>query len=303
MKELLRSTTAYKAMAHGAFQSALVLFPDGKYLRDLLKECAKRFFGAEDGSRVATLIDKESFSDCLILPEKGEKLSVDDCEALVEESLLAPVEGKKKLFVLDHFDAASALVQNKLLKILEEPPGGVFFLLGAEAEFSVLPTVLSRTVKYVVAPFPEEEIERALARKYREEEKEALSRAAGASGGIFSVGESLLLGGGNEFAMAQRFLSLENIELFCREMGERKEKKEFFAALKSLLRDMLMQAAGQMQYVRSHRLPEGYPMGAIIAALELVGEAEKQMQFNASFASCLYALALGIKEEKEKWLR
>ncbi len=298
MKQLLRSTTAYKAMARAEFRSAIVLFPDGKYLRELLKECAKSFFGG--GERVSALIEKESYADCLLLPEAGGKLDVDDCERITEESLLAPVEGARKLIVLDGFHTASVLVQNKLLKVLEEPPAGVYFLLGAEAEFSVLPTVLSRTVKYVVPPFAEEDIARALARKYP---GEPVERAAGASGGIFSVGESLLLGGGEEFALARRFLEGEDLELFCREMGERKDKKEFFAALKSLLRDMLMQAAGQTRYVRSADLVTGYPMGAIVAALSLTGEAEKQIQFNANFASCLYALALGIKEEKEKWQR
>lgn len=300
MKQLLRSTTAYRAMERGEFGAALVLFPDEKYLRMLLKECAKRFFGAEDGSRVATLIDSETFSDCLIFPEEGGKLNTDDCDAISEESLLAPVEGGKKLFVLDRFHTAPALVQNKLLKILEEPPAGVSFLLGAETEFSVLPTVLSRTVKYAIPPFSEEEVEGALARKYPGEN---VARAAGASGGIFSVGESLLFGGGENFSLARRFLSLGEPELFCREIGERKDKKEFFAALKSLLRDMLMQAAGQTKYVHFDGLVEGYSLGALIGALGLVDEAEKQIQFNANFASCLYALALGIKEEKEKWQR
>ena len=300
MKELLRSTTAYRAMGRGEFGAALVLFPDEKYLRMLLKECAKRFFGAEDGSRTAALIDGETFSDCLIFPEEGGKLNAEDCDAISEESLLAPVEAGKKLFVLDGFHTAPALVQNKLLKILEEPPEGVHFLLGASAEFSVLPTVLSRTVKYVVPPFAEEDVQRALARKYPGED---VSRAAGACGGIFSVAENLLFGGGENFSLARRFLSLEGSELFCRELGERKDKREFFAALKSLLRDMLMQAAGKTEYVHSGGLVEGYSLGAIIAALGLVGEAEKQIQFNANFASCLYALALGIKEEKEKWQR
>ena len=257
-------------------------------------------FRREDGSRTAALIEKEAFSDCPIFPAEGGKLTADDCGRIVEESLLAPVEGEKKLFVLDAFHQAPALVQNKLLKIVEEPPKGVYFLLGAEAEFSVLPTVLSRTVRFSVPPFSEEQIAEALARKYPGEE---VARAAGASGGVFSVGESLLLGGGEMFALARQFLSLQDTELFCRAMGERKEKREFFAVLKSLLRDMLMQAAGQTQYVRSPELCEGYPLGAIIAALALVGEAEKQIQFNANFASCLYTLALGIKEEKEKWQR
>ncbi len=295
---LLRSTNAYRAIAQGDFLSALVLFPDEKYLRVLLKECAKAFFRAEDGSRTAALIEKESYSDCLIFPAEGEKPSVDDCERILEESLLAPVEAKRKLIVFDRFHLASALVQNKLLKILEEPPEGVCFLLGAEGEFSVLPTVLSRVKRYAVPPFSEEQVAEALRRKYPRED---VSRAAGASGGIFSMGESLLSGG--EFAYAQRFLAGEDSELLCRELAEKKNSREFFAALKSALRDMLMQEAGQGQYARSRDLPQGYPLGAVVSALGLVGEAEKQMQFNANYASCLYALALGIQEEKEKWQR
>ena len=100
---------------------------------------------------------------------------------------------------------------------------------------------------------------------------------------------------------ASRAACGEIVYEICRELGERKEKREFFAALKSLLRDAMMQAAGQTEYVRSES--PVWPLGAAIASLELVGEAEKQIQFNANFASCLYALALGIKEEKEKWQR
>ncbi len=296
MKQLLHATTAYRAIGEEAPRAALVVFPDGKYLRELLRECAKAFFRAE--GRVAELIEEEHFADCLFFPAAGERLSADDCAAIVEESLLAPTEGGKKLFVLDRIDEASALVQNKLLKILEEPPAGVSFLLGAQADLSVLPTVLSRVRKYAEAPFAEEAIERALQRKYPDRE---VAQAAGASGGIFSAAETFLRDGGEEFALARRFLTLKESETLCREIGERKEKQEFLAALKSLLRDMLMAKAGQTRYVRTPAAVTDLPMGAIVAAIGLVGEAEKQIRFNANFASCLYVLACSIKEEKEKW--
>lgn len=310
MRQLLRSTTAYKGIAveeqTGFSQTTLVVFQDGKYLRELLKECAKGFFGAKDGSREAELIDKESFSDCLIYPAAEKKLTADDCAQIVEESLLQPVEGMRKLFVLDGFHAATQLVQNKLLKLLEEPPAHTAFLLGAETEFSVLPTVLSRVKKFTVSPFPEEEIESALGRKYPSET--GIGEAAAASGGIFSVAESILNGGGEEFRLAEEFLSLKESEKFCRGNGEHKNKKEFFAALKAILRDMLFFRVGQEPYAKLknaeiRRLAREYSTGAIIAALELSCEAEKQIQSNANFASCLYALALGLKEEKEKWKR
>ncbi len=306
MKELLRSTIAYRAIkaesARGEHSHAsLVVFPDGVYLRALLKECAKAYFGAEDGSRTAELIDLELYSDCLFFPSAEGKLTAEDCARIVEEGLLRPVEGERKLFVLDRFHTATPLIQNKLLKLLEEPPAGVGFLLGAEAEFPVLPTVLSRVKKYHLSPFSEEEIARALARAYPAAENAA--QCAAASGGIYSVAETLLSGGGEEFRLAEEFLSLREPERFCREAGERKNKRELLSAIGSLLREMLFCAAGQPGRGAAAALAKSYPMGAIIAALELVFEAEKEIQFNANFASCLYKLALGVKEEREKWQR
>ena len=310
MRELIRKTGVYRAIGAAReetfSQAVLVVFPDGKYLRQLLKECAKRFFGAEDGGRVSELIEKESFSDCLIYPAAEKKLTAELCGEIVEESLLRPVEGDKKLFVLDGFHTAPQLVQNKLLKLLEEPPAGVYFLLGAETEFSVLPTVLSRVKKFARSPFSEEEVEAALERKYPG--VEGIREAAAASGGIFSVAESLLSGGGEDFRLAGEFLSLNGSEKFCREIGERKNKREFFAALRAILRDMLFWGTGQGRHAKLksetvRKLAADFPTGAALKALELVSEAEKQIQFNAGFGSCLYALALELKEEKEKWKR
>lgn len=309
MKQLLLGTTAYRSIRAEAergepAQATLVVFPDGKYLRALLKECAKAFFCAEEGTRTAELIDKEIYSDCLFFPAEGGKLTAEHCVRIVEEGMLRPVEGERKLFVLDAFDTAAPLVQNKLLKSLEEPPAGVHFLLGAQSEYPVLPTVLSRVKKYETPPFSEEQIASALKRKFGGETE----AAASASGGIFSVGESLLGDGGEEFRLAERFLSLENTETFCREMGEYKNRREFFAALKALLKDILFLGTGQERYARTgseraRALAREFPTGAALRALALTEEAEKQIQFNAGFASCLYRLALAVKEEKYKWQR
>jgi len=308
MKALFHGTTAYRAIAadraRGTLsQSVLVLFPDEAYLRQLLKECAKAFFGAEEGSRVATLIEKESYSDCIIRPASGGKLTADDGAGMIDESLLRPVEGDKKLFVLDRFQQTSALVQNKLLKILEEPPAGVYFLLGATAEHAVLPTVLSRMKKLTVAPFSDGEIEGALKRKYGE--RAGIAGAAAASGGIFSLAEQLLDRDGESFRLAEQFVSGADTEAFCRN-ADGIDKAAFFAALNLLLRDMLFYGTGQTRFVanqsaQTKALSAQYPTGAVLSSLERVRDAERQIQFNANFGQCLYALAVGMREEKQKW--
>lgn len=307
MRELLRETTAYRTIAAEAASGTcahamLVLFQDEKYLRPLLKECAKAFFSAADGSRTALLIEEESYADCLFFPAAGGKLTVETASRILDESLLRPVEGEKKLFVLDAFHTVSALVQNKLLKLLEEPPAGVFFLLGATAEHSVLTTVLSRVRKIAAAPFTEGQIEAALLRNGC---VAGAKEAAAASGGVYSAAETLALGGGENFRLAERFLAGADTEALCRELGERKDKPMFFPAVKLLLRDMLLCRKGE-RYIAVggdavKKLAKKYPDGAILAALRLTDAAEREIQFNANLGQAAFTLALGIREEVEKW--
>ncbi len=302
MIELIHSTNAYRFMKRDASPATLVVFPDTKYLRALLKECAKAFFGEGDRRRCA-LIGEETFSDCAVLPKEGAKLTVDDAARIIDESLLHPVEEDKKLFVLDAFDSASALVQNKLLKILEEPPAGVYFLLGATGEGAVLPTVLSRMRKIVVPPFSEEEVLRALNRNHGGEE--GLARAAAASGGVYSLAEELLSGGDN-FRIAERLFEGNDLEKLCREAEKIKDRNALFAALALTARDLLFYRTGQGRFASLKngtlkRLAETYPEGALVASARLIQNARRETDFNASLRQALYTLGLKIREEKTRW--
>ena len=302
MKQLLHSTNAYLSMKRDVSPATLIVFPDAKYLRALLKECAKAFFGESDTRRCA-LIEEESFSDCLMLPQAGAKLTVDDASRIIDESLLHPVEEEKKLFVLDAFDTASTLVQNKLLKILEEPPAGVYFLLGVSSEGAVLPTVLSRMRKISVPPFAEEAVLAALKRGHAHEE--GFARAAAASGGVYSLAEELLSGSEN-FRIAERLFEGKELEQLSREAGDIKDRNALFAALSLTARDLLLYKTGQGQYAslkgeNLKRLSEGFAEGALLAAARHIQSAEREAQFNASMRQCLYTLGLRIQEEKSRW--
>ncbi len=89
-------------------------------------------------------IIKESFSgDVTIFPKpfKEQKdMLVDDVEELMESAYLT---GDERLFIIKS-DSYSAIVQNKLLKLLEEPPNGVKFCLLVASKAALLPTVRSR---------------------------------------------------------------------------------------------------------------------------------------------------------------
>lgn len=78
------------------------------------------------------------------------KVKVDDVRDMRDSVYLSPNESDRRVLVLEGVDKFNDACLNALLKILEEPPEGRFFLLTASVKSAVLPTILSRVC--VLAP-------------------------------------------------------------------------------------------------------------------------------------------------------
>ena len=72
------------------------------------------------------------------------KISINQVEEIISSSSYSPVEGRKKLYVINRAEDLSTEAANSLLKILEDPPDFVYFLLLTESPNSLLPTIISR---------------------------------------------------------------------------------------------------------------------------------------------------------------
>lgn len=81
----------------------------------------------------------------LITPEK-KQLSVDEVRALRQDAFLAPALSERKVYIIERCENMTAPAQNALLKILEEPPAGVIFILLTLSAEKLLPTVRSRCI-------------------------------------------------------------------------------------------------------------------------------------------------------------
>ena len=79
----------------------------------------------------------------LIVPE-GENLLVEDVRAVREEASRSRHEARTAVFVLDEADRMTEAAANALLKVLEEPPPQVVFVLVARSADAVVETVPSR---------------------------------------------------------------------------------------------------------------------------------------------------------------
>lgn len=105
-------------------------------------------------------IEKGVDLDVKVYPKNAEKLLVADSNEIVSEAYVKPVNMPNKIFVINNFDVSTEEAQNKLLKILEEPPKNVYFLISAKSEEKVLPTIKSRCDKIKILPLDSEKLKK-----------------------------------------------------------------------------------------------------------------------------------------------
>lgn len=74
--------------------------------------------------------------------------SVDDVRELREKSIITPVEGKYKIYIIDEVHMLSKSAFNALLKTLEEPPAHVIFIMATTDAHKVPITISSRAQVY-----------------------------------------------------------------------------------------------------------------------------------------------------------
>ena len=92
-------------------------------------------------------INEGRFSD-LIEIDAASNRSIDEIRSLKEKINYQPVEGLKKVYIIDEAHMLTKEAFNALLKTLEEPPSHVMFILSTTELDKILQTILSRCQIY-----------------------------------------------------------------------------------------------------------------------------------------------------------
>lgn len=85
-------------------------------------------------------------------------VGVDAVRSIREHVYIAPNELSCRIFLLEDAQAFTPQAQNALLKILEEPPGGVYFMILTENASALIPTVRSRAPTLKLQQFSEDSL-------------------------------------------------------------------------------------------------------------------------------------------------
>lgn len=87
---------------------------------------------------------------------------IDNAKALIEAAQWSPQEFKKKIYILDEVHQLSKEAISALLKIMEEPPSYLVFILCTTEANKILPTILSRCQRFNFTKISSKEISQRL---------------------------------------------------------------------------------------------------------------------------------------------
>ena len=87
---------------------------------------------------------------------------VENVRALRDEAIYSPAAVRKRVYIIDEVHMLSGSAFNALLKILEEPPEHLMFILATTELHKVLPTILSRCQRFSFKRISADDIARRL---------------------------------------------------------------------------------------------------------------------------------------------
>lgn len=250
-------------------------------------------------------VDLLSHGDLHIYPKNHKGILVDDVKNLIENVYLAPIEGDRKVFVLNNFSQATVQSQNKLLKILEEPPKNVYIILGVTNESKVLPTIFSRCKKIRLNKLDDEEIVEALGARATDS---IVDLASG------DLTKAVKFSSDNNFVECYNncLNTLKNmrdskmvLDFSTKLVSKKGEIGTVLVIFESFYRDLLLVRLGQENLVKNKNIlgelkiiAQDYDADAIDKIIKRLYEIKKAVEFNCNENCLIDNLLLYILEVK-----
>ncbi len=247
-----------------------------------------------------------------IVPEEDKKsIGVDVMRRMIEGVYVRPYTAPKKVIIINNFEQANVQAQNAVLKVLEEPPEYVVFLLTVPSEKDMLDTVKSRSVMIKMQPYSKEEIKLFLQEYTSAPENERDFIASYASG---NTGKGKLLAENEGFSQLRS--SVFEALLYLVERGSvipfsnfakkdnQKNMGDILECALSFFRDMLMYKIGEADLAvngdYSARIREAavnIKTQRILRVMQDIMDADANLQRNINFNLAVMDMVLGSLEE------
>lgn len=122
--------------------------------------------------------------DLFYFEKEGTSIKIKTSHEMLKESLTRPYLSKRKVFVINEAENMTLEAANALLKLLEEPPSYVTFILTTSSELMIPSTIVSRCQVIPFRPLPASVIADILEREHGVPRKDSQEIAMFSSGSI-----------------------------------------------------------------------------------------------------------------------
>jgi len=111
----------------------------------------------EEKKNIEKGIENFQYPDIEVINRKNENIKIDEVRELIYDAIESAYSSPKKIFILCGIENLRKESSNALLKILEEPPKDVYFILLARS-LNIISTIKSRTIKFHLEGASNEEL-------------------------------------------------------------------------------------------------------------------------------------------------
>ncbi len=188
-----------------------------------------------------------NYPDLYIIKPEGASIKIGQLRELKESLYLLSGEGRKKICIIYDTELLTLPAANSLLKILEEPPQDLVFILLSARPWDLPPTVISRCTHFSLKPLAGEKVKQILEKHdfLNPEEREIIVALAGGNPG---KGLEMASRGGWENKYKEAFLLVKRIEdgpaediiNKAEEFSRRNDLQEILELLLLIYRDRLV---------------------------------------------------------------
>lgn len=314
-----KNSEIYKEIINNTMMHSIMLISNDTEMLDIYANniVSTMFCKAEEKPcEVCTECQKiahKTMVDVLEYPLKGEVLKSDELNKLLDTVFELPFEHDKKVYIINNFSSIDALMQNKLLKTLEEPPSHAYFILKVDNESVVLQTIKSRCQKIMLPKLDTISLQECLNNLGTD---------------IELVDEAMSFCGGS-LAQAKQYINspnfLNNVNFLLNMLQNLKKswqvvdyasvlytkKDEILDILHiylKILQDSTYLALGldDLITLKTHTselkfIAEEYSLDAMSQMIKDVNLILEKLDRNCNFNSIIDEFLLGILEDKHKW--
>ena len=313
LKKSVAYTLMHRDITEGKTAHAYLIESEDEGMADGLCSLfiARLVFGEDEDA--ISKAERLGSVDIVSVPEKGkEKITVDDIRSIIKGAYYTPVELDKKIIVIGKGETLNDESQNALLKVLEEPPSSVIFVLKCANVKKLLPTVLSRVRRVTIPPLPDGEVINYLKDNYPESADIYLASAL--SRGYLSTADEVMTSSKlrDTFELALSTLkgmkTSREILHYSALISKKKDiLPDFVDALELILADCLLASTGERVNLRFRssvkdiiELSALYTAEVVLALRPVLTRARKRIEGNGSSQSVLDELLFSLLEVKAK---